>query len=138
MNHGKVSCVHTGVTWYSGGKGPPLLTLSTRWGEWSATHLDRYSLGVSGTFFILFVPFIVIESNRIDQQNAPLLSLIFHYVFYMYMFRIRGLIFRKTVVTSTGMVKCMSTYMVHPCVSYMYDGPSGLKHTCRIYCEKLN
>jgi hypothetical protein len=32
----------------------------------------------------------------------------------MYMFQTQGLNFRKTVVISAGMVKCVSTCIVHP------------------------
>jgi len=53
---------------------------------------------------MLFVRRIVMYSYAVEQKNAPLLNLIFHNIFYGYMFRIRGLIFRKTTVTSTRTV----------------------------------
>jgi hypothetical protein len=56
-------------------------------------------------------------SHNVHPQNAPLLNLIFHNIFYMTMFWTRRLIFRKRAVTSTGTVQYMSTRIV----------PSGIR-----------
>ena len=59
---------------------------------------------------MLIVPYVVLQSCNVGQQNASMLMFFFHNI--MYMFRTQWLIFRKTVVTNTGRVQCVSTCMV--------------------------
>ena len=56
-------------------------------------------------FCTLFVPSSVIYSYNVDKQNTPVkFNIIFHNIFYVYVFWTWGLIYRETVVTITGMV----------------------------------
>jgi len=68
----------------------------------------------------------IIMQCRPTKCASIIFNLLFHNIFYMYMFRTPGIIFKKTVATSTGTVWWTSVSMVHP-GSSKYGSPWFIK-----------